>query len=327
MSLHSSTPPTSLPHYPKLVPQTDEEAHQPVVACVLLNDRREVLLVADDAGADVAWRLPAARVPVGSSIQAAAEQTLQSEAGLTGRSVGMLDASVERFASGPATTVICVEMQLIDQAPQDGTAAMRRFFPLSAAPSLAIQTHNATLQHCAAAHLEEWIIRDSFGRLESDEGKALLSDELLRLISQRSRAVAERWVAEICDSAATPHFAELPRATLLERSTRVLEQFERWLHGHEADPEIAAHYQAIGRERRAQGFSVAELLDALQRLKQHLWTLARTEAPIDRPASLYRLLELAQRIAAFFDKAALQIIRGYDAAGSAAPDRTSEDGT
>ena len=166
-------------------------------------------------------------------------------------------------------------------------------------------------------------MEDSFIALQREEGRALLSDELVALVQDHAGGVAEGWLAEIRMNPTTQGYLRLSDRVLLERGARTLAKLAHWLKGDEADEEIKGFYRALGRERRQQGFMLHEVLSALMLLKKRVWSAAQRDGMFARPIEIYRLLELNRRTAVFFDKAMYHMARGFE---EHAPHRPSQAG-
>lgn len=287
----------------------------PMAAAVVLNDRREVLLVKGQGLSEAAqWCLPMDFATPGESIADAALRALKERAGVEARPIHLLDTDSGNSPDHGDLLIITFEVEKVGGRETPGEDVEKlAYFPLSSHPGLAFGPHEKALRICAESHLEEWMIRDSFEHLETDDAKVMLSDTLIALIRENSEELSRRWLAELRENPATASYANVDSHQLLERAATALSQFSRWLSGHEADDEVAAFYHAIGRERRAQGFHNHEVLSALALLKKHIWVFAHSRCAWKRPIDVYRVLELNRRIVVFFDKATYHATRGFEA--------------
>lgn len=286
----------------------------PMAAAVVLNERREVLLVKCQRGATDHWCLPADFATPGESIADAALRALKERAGVEARMIHLLDTDSGSSPEHGDLLIVTFEVEKVGGQETPGQDVEKlAYFPLSRHPELAFSPNEKALRICAESHLEEWMIRDSFERLQTDDAKAMLSDALVALIRESSEELGQQWLADVRKDPATAAYTRVNPDELLERATTALSQFGRWLSGHEADKEVADFYFNIGRERRAQGFRNREILSALILLKKHIWMFARDHIRLRRPIDVYRLLELNRRIVVFFDKATYQAARGFEA--------------
>lgn len=289
---------------------------RPLVAAVVLNDRREVLLVRRQRGrtGEPVWTLPMGLVAADESIPAAAARSLREQTGLEASMARLLDTDLCETPDFGAALVVTLEMARRAGTETPGPqVAELGYFPLSSHPALACGSHERALRICAETHLEDWAIRDSFERLQADDAKVMLSDALVTLIRERAEEIARVWIADICENPSTARYCNVDQQQLFERATTALSQFSRWLSGRQADQEVCDFYFRIGTERRAEGFGVHEVLSALMLLKKHTWSFARNHGVWERPIDVYRVLELNRRMAAFFDKAMYHVARGFAA--------------
>lgn len=304
---------------PRLVCSQCETIHYenplPVAASIVFNDRREILLVrrANDPHKGE-WCLPMGFAEVGETISQAALRELQEEAGITARPRRLIDADSMDSAHYGDLLIVTFEMEKTGGAECAGDDASEvRYFPIGWHPTLAFNSNERALKRCVAAHLEDWEIQDSFVMLQGEPGHTLLSDALVETIEHGAKEIAAHWLADIQSNPTTPSYRTLAAQHLRDRAMVAVSQFGRWFQGDETASEVRAFYEAVGYERRAQGFPIHEVVSSLTLLKKHVWMYACTQRFRDRPIEAYRILELSQRMALFFDRAVYHATRAYDA--------------
>jgi ADP-ribose pyrophosphatase YjhB (NUDIX family) len=302
-----------------------------VASALVLDDERRVLLVRrarePHAGA---WCLPMGFAELGETIADAALRELEEEAGVRGRVLRLLDADSQESDFYGDLLVVTFEMEIEAGEPCAGDdAAEVGWFPIAAPPPLAFPSNERALIRCRRLHGEAWAIQDSFEELHDGDrlhstrqglapevrqglGQALLSDALVTLVREQAPRIAGLWLQEIRTTASTPHYAAMRPEDLLGRASTALTQFGRWLQSDQNNEEIRDFYLAIGRERRAAGVPLHEVLSSLSLLRKHVWTFARGQGIWRRPIDVYRVLELDRRIALFFDRAAYHAARGWE---------------
>lgn len=286
----------------------------PIAAAVVLNARREVLLVKRRSGAHAGkWCLPMGFAELGETIDAAAIRELREEAGIEARVAGLLDT--DSCEGGDFGELLVVTFELTktggSEAPGDDADAVS-YFPLSGLPEMAFSCNEKAMRICADRHSEEWMICDSFERLQDDDARVMLSDSMVAMIRDRAREIADGWLADILQSPSTSSYKQLDAEALVGRAASALSQFGRWLSGSEADDEVSEFYRGVGRDRRRDGVELHEVLSVIMLLKKHVWTFARNHGVWERPIDVYRVLELNRRIVVFFDKAMYHATRGYE---------------
>jgi ADP-ribose pyrophosphatase YjhB (NUDIX family) len=285
----------------------------PVAASIVLNRRREVLLVKRKHDPHQGkWCLPMGFAETGETIAAAALRELREETGIEARVVRLLDADSSESSHYGDLLIVTFEMERVRGQEQAGDDAEEvRYFPIDQHPALAFSSNNKALRTCAAAHEEDWAIQDSFRSLQSNDDSAMLSDELIALIHDRADEVAGLWLIDVRTNATTASYQMIDPDQLMERATGAISQFSRWLKGDATPNEIRAFYRMVAKEREAQGLRLHELLSAVTLLKKHVWTFARAQGTWDRPVDAYRMLELSRRISIFFDKAMYHAAREF----------------
>jgi 8-oxo-dGTP diphosphatase len=287
----------------------------PVAAAIVLNDRREVLLVKRRREPHKGeWCLPMGFAEMGETIAAAARRELREETGIDARAVRLLDADSFESTHYGDLLIVTFEMKKVggNEQPGDDAEAVR-YFPIAQHPPLAFSSNEKALRACATAYLQSWAIQDSFVTLQTDEDKAMLSDALVTLIQERAEEIARLWLEDVCSNPTTRSYRTVDRDQLLERGSLAISQFGRWLRGRESADEVKAFYRILAKERKMQGFEAHELLSSLTLLKKNVWTFVRAQDVWKQPIDVYRLLELSIRMALFFDKAMYHAARGFDA--------------
>ena len=290
----------------------------PVAASVVLNDRREVLLVKRKREPHQGeWCLPMGFAEMGETIVDAALRELKEETGVQATIVRLLEVDSHESSFYGELLIVTFEMEMIGGRKRAGDDAEEvRYFPITAPPPLAFASNKRALAACIEAHKEHWAIQDSFVSLQSDHDEGLLSDELVAMIQAHADEIAQLWLVEVRTNPTTFSYRRLDPAELKARATAAVSQFGRWLKGDEAANEVKAFYRLLAQERKRQGFAAHELLSSLTLLKKQLWAFARAQGMWERPIDMYRVLELSRRVAVFFDKAIYQAMRGFESDGS-----------
>ncbi|HNQ21590.1 MAG TPA: NUDIX hydrolase [Phycisphaerae bacterium] len=286
----------------------------PVAAAVVLNDRREVLLVKRRQEPHRGmWCLPIGFAELGETIAQAAGRELKEEAGIDGQVVRLLDTDSHYSDHYGDLLIVTFEMTKLGglERPGDDAEAVA-YFPLDAHPPLAFSSNDKALACCVRVHQDEWAIQDSFQQLETPSAQALLSDALVTLIRDQAAEVTRAWLADVRSNPSTPSYPGLDAAVLHDRGFTALSQFGRWLRGNEAEDEVRAFYRALGVERRADGIAFHEVVSSLSLLRKHVWLHACRRDVWSTLLDVYRVLELNRRIALFFDKALYDAARGYE---------------
>ena len=285
----------------------------PVAASVVLNDKREVLLVKRQREPHKGmWCLPIGFAEMGESIDQASRRELIEETGVEGKVLRLLDADSYNSDFYGELLIVTYEQEKVGGAEQAGDDAEEvSYFPLDKLPPLAFSSNTKALRYCLEAHREEWAIQDSFKSLQADEGD-MLSDALVAMIRDHAEEVTKLWLEDVRSNPSTSTYRKISPDQLLARGDTAISQFGSWLRGREADGEVRAFYLTLGKERKAQGFPVHEVISSLTLLRKHLWTYSRTQGMWQRPIDVYRVLELNRRIAVFFDKAIYHTARGYE---------------
>lgn len=117
------------------------------------------------------------------------------------------------------------------------------------------------------------------------------------------------WLHEVQQEKTTPSYHRYADTEELKRDTTALYHYlALWLRTGEWDSRIDAHYHRIGRDRRAAGFSLSEVISAILLAKHHLWN----GIIAGKQMSVALELEVSKSISLFYDKAIYHTILGYE---------------
>ncbi len=285
----------------------------PVAAAVVLNDKREVLLIKRTREPrEGLWCLPMGFAELNETIMHAALRELTEEAGITGRIVRLLTADSMKIPPYGDLLVITFEVEKTggEERPGDDAGDLA-YFPTDELPEIAFPANQRAIRSCLQAHREQWAIQDSFKRLSENARESLLSDALVSSISEHARQIGEEWLNVVTAHATTPSYAGSDRGLLLERAVSALSQFSRWLSGNEDDTEVVSFYRNLGAERQRLGFELPEVISSLSLLRRQIRIHAARQGVWKGAMDAYSAVELVQRIVLFFDRAMYHTVRGY----------------
>lgn len=287
----------------------------PVAASLVLNERREVLLVKRARAPYVGqWCLPMGFAEVGETISQAALRELHEETGVEGRVIRLLDADSTVSEKYGDLLIVTFEVRKTggeERATAESTET--RYFPLGYHPPLAFSSNEKALRACAQAHLEGWAIQDSFASLQGKDDRALLADDLVEQIERSADEIAEHWLVEILADSALASYRRMESQQLVARATLAVSQFSRWFKAPDAEDEMRLFYRSLARDRRAAGFPASQVVASTLLLKQHVWAFVRQRADRTRAIDSYRALEVNRLMSVFFDRACVHILRGFEA--------------
>ena len=143
----------------------------------------------------------------------------------------------------------------------------------------------------------------------------VISRTLVDLIERNAEGLATHWLELVRNDPGTPTYARHDPQELYESSYRVYSQLGRWISRETTKDDIARHYTALGAQRRAQGFTLAELIRALVITRRVLWLKVQADGLLDTALDLNLALDLYNRVLLFFDRATYYIACGYEQPG------------
>ncbi|MBC8175576.1 MAG: NUDIX hydrolase [Candidatus Marinimicrobia bacterium] len=291
----------------------------PVVSAVVVNQKREVLLVLrKKEPREGMWGLPSGFAEVHETIEEAALRELEEETSIIGKVVRLLDTKshYNDFYGDLIWVSFEVKWMTGEMAPGDDAIDVQ-FFPIFDLPELAFSTNYRAIHRFLNRYRDLWSMQDSFRRLEGGsrqpKGK-MPSDSLFEIINRDSQIITENWVADVISNATTIHYSTQPREEVYEKAHIVISQFGQWIiHPGERMEDIWTYFQTIGAERRDEGYKLSEVISALSLIRKHIFAHVFSQGGVwEKPIEMYRSMEFASRVNLFFDKATYHITHGYE---------------
>jgi hypothetical protein len=104
---------------------------------------------------------------------------------------------------------------------------------------------------------------------------------------------------------------KVPEPELINRSYEIYSHLSEWAID-KSDKELEQAYTRLGMRRAEQGVAYSQLLYAILKSKEQLWTFLRNDVPITSPVELYGEMELFQLVDQFFDRAVYYMSVGFE---------------
>jgi ADP-ribose pyrophosphatase YjhB (NUDIX family) len=290
----------------------------PVVSSVVVRDR-QILLVKRkfDPGAGL-WCLPMGFAESGESIETAALRELEEEAGIKGKITGLVDIESGISATYGDLLFVTFEVEWSDGDHRAGDDASEvRLFSFDNLPKLAFSSNTHAIKKFLIEKEEYWAILDSFSKIVSQDTEShpevsFLSAKLIRFIDDNAEVISRRWLEDVRTNRSTPTYASFDAGASLDRSRVFILHYERWLEGKFSNQEIRNYYQHLGATRKAEGFSLSELLSAISLTRKHIWEFSLTHGVWNRTIDIYMALELERNMMLFFDKVSYHMAVGFE---------------
>jgi len=286
----------------------------PAAGALVLDEQRRVLLVRRKYEPAVGmWCLPIGFAEMGETIAEAALRELGEEAGITGRTLRLIDADSWSSAFYGDLLIVTFEVEKTGGTETPGDDADDvGYFPIDELPPLAFPSNEKAIRLCEDLHRDEWAMHDSFHRLGGGTTAGMLSDSLVGFVGEHAAYVARLWLADVRSNRTTVGYRKLDPETLLSECVAGLELLGHWLEGERTENDAKVFYREVGARRRTQGLRLGEVLSAIMLAKKHIWDFALSLGVWQHPVEMYRVMELQSRFAVFFDKAMYQSARGFE---------------
>jgi len=140
----------------------------------------------------------------------------------------------------------------------------------------------------------------------------LVSETLVGLIERNADSLTKEWLVDVQKHPDTPTYHKFNANELYHRCYTVYSQLGKWLAAETTKQDIADYYMPMGKQRRKEGFTLAEVIQALILIRRRLWLKVISEGLLDTALELHRAMELNNRVVLYFDRAIFYAAVGYE---------------
>lgn len=293
----------------------------PVACTIVVNDKREVLLVQrkNDPYKGM-WCLPIGFAETGEEVSEAALRELHEEGGVYGEIVRLIDVdTIDNYYYGSLAIVTYeVRMTRGEVCPGDD-AIDARYFPILELPELAWSSNEKAIKIYIDLYKDAWAMIDSFKQMYpeinavdsfasiTNEQKNFLSNVLLKILNTDTIEITKKWSYEIA--------AKVPKIepyieTLKHLNGKIICALQNHLQGDIRGSDYSEFLQ-IGRELKKSLIPLPELLTVLALSRKNIWTHVIKKRILASPLEIYTTLELNNRIIFIYDRIIFFIAKGY----------------
>lgn len=139
-----------------------------------------------------------------------------------------------------------------------------------------------------------------------------VSQKLVRLIETSAEEMSRSYTREIQAMIEAPSYRTFDEREVHDRGHRVFSQFGRWISNEITEKDMENYWTDLGRQRRAEDFSMSEIMIAICLIRRDVWQKIRNEGLLDTAEDLYEAMELYGRIVNFFERAQYYTVRGFE---------------
>lgn len=292
----------------------------PVACAIVVNDRREVLLVKrrKDPYKGM-WCLPIGFAESGEEVKDAALRELREESGVEGEIVRLIDVdTVENDFYGSLAIVTYEVKQTCGEVCPGDDATDAGFFPIKDIPPLAWSSNQKAIRLYLDLYMDTWAMQDSYRQLFPDLGMdhgpehksykgVLLSNILVKIIGKDRDLITRDWIDEI--NLGIPSLAG-HADVLAPLNLRVLDCVREGLEQKSDGFEVCG-FAEDGRTLRAMGLSLPDILNAMALSRKSIWMHVIRQKILSSPLEIYSTLELNNRIIFLYDKVNYFLSAGY----------------
>ena len=139
-----------------------------------------------------------------------------------------------------------------------------------------------------------------------------ISEKLVKMIEHDADKLTIRWLEDVRKRPETPTYHTFDPDELYRRAHLVYSQLGRWISYETSKEDIAAHYTALGGQRRREKFALSEVIEALILTRRYIWLKILSDGFLDTALDLHKAMELNNRVILFFDRAIYYTALGYE---------------
>jgi hypothetical protein len=138
-----------------------------------------------------------------------------------------------------------------------------------------------------------------------------VAQRLVELIENDAEELATNWYNDVCINVKLPSYHQFDKEELYNRAFAVYSQLGQWIAWETTKEDVAKQYLAHGAQRKQQKFELAEVVQALIRMRVHLFRKVLSEGLLDTAYELNQAIELYIQVVRYFDRAVYFTIVGY----------------
>ena len=139
-----------------------------------------------------------------------------------------------------------------------------------------------------------------------------ISQKLVEMIERDADKLTVRWLEDVRKRPEAPTYHTFDSDELYRRAHLVYSQLGKWISYETSKDEIAAHYTALGGQRRKEGFALSEVIEALILTRRYIWLKILSDGFLDTALDLHKAMELNNRVILFFDRVIYYTALGYE---------------
>ena len=140
-----------------------------------------------------------------------------------------------------------------------------------------------------------------------------VSERLVNLIEKSADELTRAHLQDIKSHTNMPTYQGWNEKEVYDRVFLVYSQLGKWISKTTTKEEIRDYWTSLGRERRREGFALAEVVHAIHLVRKQLWNKVETEGLLDSAMDLLLAMELFNHVTQFFDRAVFYTVCGYEA--------------
>ena len=104
-----------------------------------------------------------------------------------------------------------------------------------------------------------------------------MSDRLVELIEKNANQLSESWLSDIRKHPNTPTYHTYNEEELYNRAFDVYSRLSKWISKETSKEDVYKHFFALGVQRRKEGFTLSEVIQALIITRRHIWLKVMSE--------------------------------------------------
>lgn len=138
------------------------------------------------------------------------------------------------------------------------------------------------------------------------------SRKLVDLIERNADELTKSYVEDIRRDPRMPNYQGFDQKEIYKTAFRVYSQLGKWISHETTKEKVRSYWTALGRQRRREGFPIAEIVLSLRHIRRLLRGKIQAAGLLDTALDLYQAMGIQHRFLVFFDRAIYYAAVGYE---------------
>lgn len=298
----------------------------PVVSALLLNSRREILLVKrKNEPYKNEWCLPMGFAEIDENLEQAALRELVEETHVKGQILRLIDIkTLDNYFYGNMAIISYEVAQIGGEIKPGDDALLTQFFHVDNLPPLPFKPNETAIEKFKALYKDLWDFQNSFIQFSPvirqnflekrniNNPESLTIDMLVDIFKKEMDTIIVMWIGDINKHHPHSQLMNIGRETVEDQGRFILNQMFQWMENEESTQNLDSDFQKMGEWYHNQSISIDEIISFLTLLRKAIWKdIVGVALPLS-VLEIYKSLNINNKVVSFFDRALFHIAKGFE---------------